>query len=186
MQISFHRCCLPLLVLFVMCAQSITADAAVKLDSACLDTLIAHVILEDDVVEAGNGAAPGQPSTHAFYIPGARRCTTGGGYAPAGAPPKAIALYLAYRENHGKIAYCPQPFSPVRIYADDPATGCRPVAAPSANACALKAFTGQGDATIVVAQDSENVTDREFVAFLREYIPLNPNEFPGFTKCMHR
>ena len=182
---NFRRC-LPLLAMITLVAGPSSPHAAPRLDSACLDTLIRSIILEDDVLEAGKGVTPGEPSMHAFYLPGAKRCTAGGGYTPAGAPPKAIGFYLAYRENHGKIAYCPQPFSPVRIFADDPATGCRPVSAPSANACALKAYTGQGDATITVAQDTENVTDREFVAFLRDYIPLNPNEFPGFARCLHR
>jgi hypothetical protein len=39
---------------------------------------------------------------------------------------------------------------------------------------------------MAVGQDAEAVTDLEFVEFLRDYIPLNPKEFPGFSKCLHR
>lgn len=161
-----------------------SASPRLKYDAICLDSLIRTIVLEDDVSEVAKRPAPHDPDMHAFYLPGAKPCTFDGGYAPAGGPPKAISLYLAYRENRGQALYCPQPFAPVRIYVAEAATGCRPVAAPSANACALKAFTGDGDAKIAISQDTDQVTDGEFVAFLRDYIPANPHEFPGFSECL--
>ncbi len=181
------RCCLSVIAAVSLTGLAPVAyAAAAKYDSQCLDGLIRTIILEDDVTEVARRPPPADPVMHAFYLPGATICTFNGGYAPAGGPPKAIALYLADRESHGKVAYCPQPFSPVRIHAPDTATGCRPISAPSANACALRAYVGQGEATMSVARDVDTVTDLEFVQFLRDTMPLDTHDFPQLSKCLRR
>jgi hypothetical protein len=184
MQNPWRKTHLSVLAVATSMLQPLALHAAARNDGLCLDAVIRSVILELDVTEVARRPPPSDPDMHTFYLPGAKPCTTNGGYAAAGGPPKAISLYLSYRESHGEAAYCPQPFSPVRIYAEDAERGCRPVAAPSANACALKAFVGQGDATISVARDADQVTDLEFVSFLRGYIPLNPKEFPEYSQCL--